>query len=314
MTDDKVLQSTYKRLISLLMTINVSGWFEYRSLLLIGDFVTILSTYQDEALAIIMEPYNDVTGEHNPILRLACLDPSLAIRWIMKKFRNVIITSGTISPLDTYPRMMDFKVVVSASVNMSLDRKCVCPMIMTKGSDQVSLSSMYNDRQTEDIPRNYGQTLIELSKHVPDGIVVFFVSYIFMQQVIDIWSKKSESLEDNSESSILNELRSNKVIFVETQDALEASLAIQNYKSACDSGRGAILLSVARGRAAEGIDFDGQYGRAVILFGVPFQYTESRILRARLRFLSEKYQIREDDFLIFDVSYILYLFFITMDL
>lgn len=60
------------------------------------------------------------------------------------------------------------------------------------------------------------------------------------------------------------------------------------------------LLSSSRGKVAEGVDFDHQYGRAVICIGVPFQYTESRILRARLEFLRENYGIRENDFLSFD--------------
>ena len=30
---------------------------------------------------------------------------------------------------------------------------------------------------------------------------------------------------------------------------------------------------------AEGIDFDRHYGRCVVMFGVPYQYTLSRILR-----------------------------------
>lgn len=32
-----------------------------------------------------------------------------------------------------------------------------------------------------------------------------------------------------------------------------------------------------RGKVAEGIDFDRHYGRLVIMFGVPFQYTLSRL-------------------------------------
>jgi DNA excision repair protein ERCC-2 len=59
-------------------------------------------------------------------------------------------------------------------------------------------------------------------------------------------------------------------------------------------------LTLSRGKVAEGVDFDHQYGRAVICIGVPFQYTESRILRARLEFLRENYGIRENDFLSFD--------------
>jgi Rad3-related DNA helicase len=42
---------------------------------------------------------------------------------------------------------------------------------------------------------------------------------------------------------------------------------------------GAIFLSVARGKVSEGIDFDNHYGRCVLLFGIPFVYTESKILK-----------------------------------
>ena len=46
--------------------------------------------------------------------------------------------------------------------------------------------------------------------------------------------------------------------------------SLMHYRRACDCGRGAVFLSVARGKIAEGIDFDEHYGRCVILFGVPF--------------------------------------------
>ena len=45
---------------------------------------------------------------------------------------------------------------------------------------------------------------------------------------------------------------------------------------------------------------DRHYGRAVVMFGVPFQYTLSHVLRARLEFLQAHYQIKEADFLNFD--------------
>lgn len=41
-------------------------------------------------------------------------------------------------------------------------------------------------------------------------------------------------------------------------------------------------------------------GRAVIMFGIPYVYTQSRILRARLDYLRDNFQIRESDFLTFD--------------
>lgn len=36
------------------------------------------------------------------------------------------------------------------------------------------------------------------------------------------------------------------------------------------------------------------------MFGIPYVYTESRILRARLEYLRDTFQIRENDFLTFD--------------
>merc|ERR1712154_211147 len=71
-------------------------------------------------------------------------------------------------------------------------------------------------------------------------------------------------------------------------------------KKACDCGRGAIFLSVARGKVAEGIDFDRHYGRAVILFGIPFQYSRSRVLQLRLEFIKREHGISENEFLAFD--------------
>ncbi|MGH0120997.1 UNVERIFIED_CONTAM: hypothetical protein FKN15_070189 [Acipenser sinensis] len=75
---------------------------------------------------------------------------------------------------------------------------------------------------------------------------------------------------------ILENIQRNKLIFIETQDAAETSMALEKYQEACENGRGAILLSVARGKVSEGIDF------------------------ARLEYLRDQFQIRENDFLTFD--------------
>merc|ERR1719426_198465 len=99
---------------------------------------------------------------------------------------------------------------------------------------------------------------------------------------------------------VLKQVLQHKLVFIETTDVLETTLALENFKRACDCGQGAVFFSVARGKVAEGIDFDRHYGRCVVLFGVPFQYTLSRELRARLQFLREQYQIRENEFLNFD--------------
>jgi hypothetical protein len=91
-----------------------------------------------------------------------------------------------------------------------------------------------------------------------------------------------------------------KLVFIETTDVIETTMALENFKRACDCGRGAVFLSVARGKVAEGVDFDRHYGRAVLLLGVPFQYTLSRVLRSRLEFIRDNCGVDEADFLTFD--------------
>jgi hypothetical protein len=44
-------------------------------------------------------------------------------------------------------------------------------------------------------------------------------------------------------------------LYVETQDVVETSLALDNYRRACNCGRGAVFLSVARGMGWPSVHF-----------------------------------------------------------
>ncbi|KAF9451027.1 transcription factor TFIIH complex subunit Rad15 [Macrolepiota fuliginosa MF-IS2] len=279
-----------ERLQSLIRTLELSRLDEHASLQKVASFATLVSTYE-KGFLLILEPFEtDTATVPNPIFHFTCLDPSLAIKPVFERFSSVVITSGTISPLDMYPKMLQFTPVVQETYPMTLTRNAFLPLVITRGSDQVAISSRFEVRNDPAVVRNFGSILVEYSKIVPDGIVAFFPSYLYMESIVAAWN----------DMGILNEVWKNKLIFVETPDANETSIALENYRRACDNGRGAVLLSVARGKVSEGIDFDHNYGRAVIMFGVPYQYTESRILKARLEYLRDAYRIRESEFLGFD--------------
>lgn len=38
--------------------------------------------------------------------------------------------------------------------------------------------------------RNYGNLVLEMASLVPDGMVVFFTSYLYMENVIGVWYGK----------------------------------------------------------------------------------------------------------------------------
>ncbi|KAF2228004.1 hypothetical protein BDZ85DRAFT_10753 [Elsinoe ampelina] len=286
----KPLRFCAERLTSLVRTLELTSIEDYQPLQEVATFATLIATYETGFL-LILEPYESETATvPNPILHFTCLDAAIAIKPVFDRFSSVIITSGTISPLEMYPKMLGFNTVVQESYAMTLARRSFLPLVVTRGSDQGSISSSFQIRNDPSVVRNYGNLLIEFSKLTPDGMVVFFPSYLYMESIVSMWKGMG----------VLDQVWNSKLILVETPDSHETSLALESYRTACTNGRGAVFLCVARGKVSEGIDFDHHYGRTVLCIGVPFQYTESRILKARLEFLRENYHIRENDFLSFD--------------
>ena len=82
--------------------------------------------------------------------------------------------------------------------------------------------------------------MVELCRTIPDGIVAFFTSYSYMESIISEWDGMG----------IMRQLTKSKLVFIETKDVVETTLALENFRRACDSGRGAIFLSVARGKVS----------------------------------------------------------------
>lgn len=63
------------------------------------------------------------------IIFFSCLDSSIAMKPVFERFQSVVITSGTLSPLDMYPKILDFHPVIMSSFTMTLARPCLLPMV-----------------------------------------------------------------------------------------------------------------------------------------------------------------------------------------
>ena len=70
----------------------------------------------------------------------SCLDASLAIKPVFHRFQSVIITSGTLSPLDMYPKILDFVPASVQSYPMTLARNCFCPMVPGRAAGRMAAS------------------------------------------------------------------------------------------------------------------------------------------------------------------------------
>lgn len=185
----KPLRFCAERLSLLVRTLELTRVDEYSALQKVAAFATLVATY-DKGFRLILEPFEtDNATVPNPVFHLVCLDASLAIAPVFERFSSVVITSGTLSPLDMYPKMLGFQATVLESYVMTLTRECFLPLVITRGSDQVEISSRFEVRNDPAVVRNFGSILIDFCKSVPDGIVAFFPSYLYMESIVSAWNE-----------------------------------------------------------------------------------------------------------------------------
>lgn len=56
-------------------------------------------------------------------------------------------------------------------------------------SDQLPVSTKFDLRSDPGVERNYGRLLLEMVSVVPDGVVCFFVSYSYMDGIVNSWNE-----------------------------------------------------------------------------------------------------------------------------
>ena len=129
-----------ERLASLIKTLEIGDISDFGPLILISQFATLVSTYT-RGFTIIIEPFDEKSPTvSNPVLHFTCLDSSIAIKPIFDRFQSVVITSGTLSPLEMYPKILDFHPTLMISLTMTLARQCILPMVSAYFSNYKSLA------------------------------------------------------------------------------------------------------------------------------------------------------------------------------
>lgn len=280
----KTLQFVSTRLASLLRTLQMPPSPPLQALRNVASLITLLSHENQpgrHGFAFISYPRALVPlaalrmGWEDGMLQLACLDASMAMKHCLQNFPTVVITSATLSPLHMFPKILGMQASMMEELPMSNSRRCILPLVVCRGSDQSLLNTKYKNRGDATMHRNYAALLCDLAQCVPDGMIVFFPSYGYMEHCVQAWHQ----------SGLLQALLQHKLVFIETRNSRETAIALRNFQIACDSGRGAVLLSVARGKVSEGVDFGHHYGRCVVVIGVPYQYTKAPDLLQRLAFM-----------------------------
>lgn len=146
-----------------------------------------------------------------------------------------------------------------------------------------------------------GNAILGFTQHIPDGVVVFFPSYSYLDTCIAFW-KQLRPGGSNKPISFWDSLVKIKPIFLEqrsqqqlsgTKDvpkeaAVDSVLNAYSNAIASGNGRGALLFAVIGGSLSEGINFSDALGRGVVVVGLPFPNPHSAEWKAKTQYISAK--------------------------
>ena len=199
------------------------------------------------------------------ILHIWCLSPSVAIRSLTKKnVRSLLLTSGTLAPLESFEAEFEteFKYKIQNPHVIKPSQMAIFPV--SESGRGIKLDSTYSNKKNLNYYKAMGDTIVDLCKYVPDGVLVFFQSYSVMNNAKTYWK---DNERDWKIWSKLNEL---KPVFQEVKNKEQFTIEINSYRDCVRRGKGAAFFAICRGKLSEGIDLGDVNSRAVILVGLPY--------------------------------------------
>jgi chromosome transmission fidelity protein 1 len=153
---------------------------------------------------------------------------------------------------------------------------------VSTGPSKGEFEFTYKNRGNNEMADELGRALLNICTIVPDGVVVFFPSYSYLESVSRRWLLSPTS--EPTAKSIWQRLEGKKDLFREKKEVGVESV-LGDYAKAIDSGKGGLLLSVVGGKMSEGINFSDRLGRCVIIIGLPFPNIMSAEWKAKIEYI-----------------------------
>ncbi|KAK7626152.1 helicase C-terminal domain-containing protein [Phyllosticta citricarpa] len=252
-------------------------------------------------------------------LKYMLLDPTNHFREIVEDARAVILAGGTMSPMSDYSQHLFSYLPPTRLTTLScghvIPRSNLLAWPVTHGPSGAPFDFTFEQRNKPSTLADLGLAILEFVKVIPDGVVVFFPSYAYLDQCVGAWKRPSSSTgaaTAASSSSLFDAIQAVKPVFHETKAQQQQQQAhapassshshpipstneslLSAYTSAITSSspngrRGALLLAVVGGSLSEGINFSDSLGRGVAVVGLPFPNPHSAEWRAKMAYVSQK--------------------------
>lgn len=221
------------------------------------------------------------------LLRYMLLDPTHHFKLIVSEARAVILAGGTMSPMEDYTThllsYLSAEQITTLSCGHVIPKDNLMAWALSKGPTGKDFQFTFGKRagvEGDEMLDELGRALLNLVAVIPDGVVVFFPSYKYLETAIERWR-----LDAPNGTSLWTRMSTRKSVFCESKEKTGADDVLAEYAKAIDGGQGAMLLSVVGGKMSEGINFSDKLGRCVIVVGLPFPNIMSGEWKAKLAYI-----------------------------
>uniref|UniRef100_A0A3Q0RHP5 Regulator of telomere elongation helicase 1 n=1 Tax=Amphilophus citrinellus TaxID=61819 RepID=A0A3Q0RHP5_AMPCI len=215
------------------------------------------------------------------ILSYWCFSPGFSMQELKnQEVRCIILTSGTLSPLSSFTSEMRIDFPVRLENSHVIERDQIFVSIIGQGPDGKHLSSAFDRRFVPENMASLGNTVANLTRVVPHGLLVFFPSFPLMEKTLEFWRANGHS----------DRIENIKPIFVEPKGKGTFNEVIDGYYSKVNdpATKGGAFFAVCRGKVrSEGLDFADTFGRGVIITGLPFPPKMDPRVILKMQFLDE---------------------------
>ncbi|KAF2269112.1 DNA repair helicase [Lojkania enalia] len=238
-------------------------------------------------------------------LRYLLLDPTYNFKDIVEEARAVVLAGGTMSPMSDYVEhlfsYLDPSKIMTLSCGHIIPQSNLLAMPVVRAESGADFDFTFEKRNSEKMMIDLGLAVLSFTQHIPDGIIIFFPSYSYLDSCVLAWKRLRPNF--SSVSSFWDLLLERKPIFLEkrsqqqqssetlgpTRDAaIDSVLSSYGNTVATGNGRGALLFAVVGGSLSEGINFSDALGRGVIVVGLPFPNPHSAEWKAKMQYISSK--------------------------
>jgi fanconi anemia group J protein len=201
--------------------------------------------------------------EQKTELSLWCLNASVPFAELSSKARSIIVTSGTLTPLESFAGELNLKFSIAKSLPHVVDvQKQVYTSVVATGPGLVRMDTTYKNASNFQFQDSLGAAILEYCKIIPGGVLIFFPSYRLLNLLVQRWES----------SGCWEQLEGIKGLVVRESSGRgrEFNTSIAAYNAAANSPDGAVMLGVCRGKISEGLDFKDAAARGVLIIGIPY--------------------------------------------